>query len=154
MSRAMLAKPHPSLYLLPLLFLHFEGKHYVLVKSFSYIWKNNMIWKITKCVLKWFYESKKLWNSRLGKHIKKVTKVEESIKFHSKISNIRPKKFIDKLKKTHINIVHSIFECLGFQHDLLVLRYLAIWKTKTSCFLACLVSFYEHDHAKHKIYNR
>jgi hypothetical protein len=60
----------------------------------------------------------------------------------------------DKLKKTHINIVHNIFVSLGFQHDLLVLQYLAIGKNKTSCFLACLVSFHEHDDAKHKIYNR
>lgn len=34
----------------------------------------------------------------------------------------------DELKKTHINIVHNIFESLGFQHDLLVLQYLAIGK--------------------------
>jgi hypothetical protein len=42
MSRAMLAKPHPSLYLLPSLFLHFERKHHVLLRSFYYIWKKNM----------------------------------------------------------------------------------------------------------------
>ncbi len=40
----------------------------------------------------------------------------------------------------------TTFESLGFQHDLLVLQYLAIGKNKTSCFLACHVSFHEHDH--------
>jgi len=70
MSRAMLAKPHPSLYLLPLLFLHFEGKHYVLVKSFYYIWKKNMIWKITKCVLKMTLGIQKVVNLKIGEACK------------------------------------------------------------------------------------
>lgn len=98
MSRAMLGKPHPSLYLLPLLFLHFKGKHYVLVKSFYYIWKKNMTWKITKCV-EMTLGIQKVVKLKIGEAYKEGDKSWRIKKLPFQIGNIRLIFFMKQTKE-------------------------------------------------------